>query len=111
METVDVLTMLKNLRTHISNVIKAIEIDRPLTKSSAQLVEEVYALIVSESTKYKNGGVPEGLIRDMLMREMPIYSVRQTLLEMQHSQWIDMSTGEEGQRLIFAKRKLPPTQK
>lgn len=77
--------------------------------SSINQIENVYSFLCGEAPKHKGGGVPEHLVRDVLIREMPIYSVKQTLQEMQFSGWIELSTGEEGQRLIFAKRKVQTT--
>lgn len=73
--------------------------------SSITQVENVYAFIVAEYEKSGKKGVEEWKIRDMLLREMPIYAIKTAFQEMHGAGWVTYTGDTEGMRLVFPARR------
>lgn len=73
--------------------------------SSIGAIQNVHAFALGLLSQYPKG-IPEHLIRDNLLRESHVMGIKAMLNEMVYSGWLEISPGEEGQRLIFPKQKV-----
>lgn len=78
--------------------------------SSISQIENVYSFITAEHTRTKRG-IEEWKVRDMLIREMPLYAIKSAMQEMENAGWIKIGPGDEGKRLIYPGRNVytPPS--
>lgn len=68
-------------------------------------LENVYSFILGEFAKGGNKGVEEHIVRDALLREMPIYTLRAAFNELSLAGWVRFVGEVEGNRLVYPTRK------